>query len=67
VVQVNFNFAPTRTAVLRQAVDQSSVILLSRVEVGVAKGVPITVAPPINGSRIFSAPAFQLPLLLMLA
>jgi hypothetical protein len=63
VMQVDFNFSPAGMTMIGNAVDQTSVILLRRIEVSVYQRPPFLVAPPIHSSRVCGAPVFHAALL----
>jgi hypothetical protein len=51
--------------VFSEAPDQPRVVLLGRVEVGMAQGESVGVAPLFHGVRVFAAPSLEPSLLLI--
>jgi hypothetical protein len=66
VVQMDFDFAPSGTAMIGQSFDQSLVVLFRRIKIGVAKWMPITVTPFIRHIRVFLTPVFNSSFLILL-
>jgi hypothetical protein len=66
VVQMDFDFTPSGTAMISQSFDQSLVVLFRRIKIGVAKWMPITVTPLIRQLRVFLTPVFNSSFLFML-
>src|ERR1700720_2513734 len=60
---MDFDFTPTSMAMLRQARDQTLVVLLSRIEISVVEGAAFRIAPPVCEARVFPAPGFEAALL----
>src|SRR5579875_1054344 len=58
VMKVNLHFAPAGPAMFCELLDDASIILLGRIEVGMDKRPPILVSPAVH-QRIFSAPLFE--------
>jgi hypothetical protein len=63
VMKMDLGFSPTCMAMVRQNINQSLVILLGWIKVGVHKRTPSGVSPPIYGSWIFVSPVLQSPFL----
>jgi hypothetical protein len=59
MVELSFDLAPPGPTVLHQAVDQSLVVLLRGVEVGVLERKPLLIPPAIRHARILPAPVFE--------
>ncbi len=64
VMQVNLDFSPTSMAVLGEHLQQTLIILLSGIEVGVSQRTSVVVAPAVDGLGIFAHPPFQAAFLL---
>ena len=62
-MEVDLDLTPAALAMCGQAVDEALVVLLSRVEVGVAEGSAIDVTPGLDRSWILPAPSLDPPLL----
>lgn len=67
MVQVDFDLAPPRPAVLRQRLDHRLIVLLGRVKVGVTERVSVAIAERIDHFRVAPAPVGDALLLLVLA
>src|SRR5258706_2946722 len=59
VMQMNFNFAPARMAVLGGHLEQSFMVLFRRIKVSMNKRPAIVVASALDGFGIFPAPPFH--------
>src|SRR6266849_11043926 len=64
VVQMDLDFSPASVAVIGEHLEQSLVVLLSGIEVGVNKRAAVVVAPVVGNFGIFAHPRFQAALLL---
>src|SRR5215469_4169079 len=62
-MQVDFNFSPTRVAVLRESTQVRPVILLGRIEVRMNKGPSFRISELRESPRIFKTPSLQPPFL----
>ncbi|MGA7907103.1 MAG: hypothetical protein WCA16_06810 [Candidatus Sulfotelmatobacter sp.] len=65
VVQMNLDLAPASPAMVRQRLNETLIVLLRGVEIGVTKSAAIMISPGIGHPRIFPAPFFEAPLLLL--
>src|SRR5208282_3487747 len=63
VMQVDLDFSPTGVAVRSEHLEQSLVVLLGGVEVGVDERTAIVVAPAVDRFGVFARPPFQTALL----
>src|SRR5579862_5913167 len=59
MMQVDFDFSPSRMRMIRQAADMPAIVLLSGIKICVNKRAPIAISPPVDNPRILSAPAFH--------
>src|SRR5208282_1589214 len=65
MMQMGFDFTPTGLAVVGQAIQQTLVVLLSRVKVSVNEWPVFTVTQRIECQRVFSAPPLNSMFLLI--
>ena len=63
MMQMNFNFAPPRVTVVRQAVNQRFIVILSRIEMRVAQRLAFVVSQGADRRGVLATPFFQVPLL----
>ena len=63
-MKVNLNFAPSRVAMLCQAVHESLIVFLRRIKIRVAQGLAFVIPPGADCQWIFAAPFCQATLLL---
>jgi hypothetical protein len=59
MMQMNLNLAPTRVAVFGQAVNQRLAVILCRIKIRVAQGLPFFIPPSVNCRRVLATPFFQ--------
>src|SRR6266436_5613340 len=64
VVQMDLDFSPASVAVIGEHLEQTLVVLLGWIEVGVNKRASVVVTPAVGNFGIFAHPRFQAALLL---
>jgi hypothetical protein len=67
MVEMNLDLTPSGVAVFRKALYQRLVVLLGRIEIGMAEGLAVGIPPSIYHTWILLAPPFEPSLLLILA
>src|ERR1700675_3498236 len=65
VVQMDLDFSPASMAVIGEHLEQSLVVLLGGIEVGVDKRAAVVVSRAVDYFGIFACPRFQAPLLVV--
>src|SRR6266849_10484136 len=64
VVQMDLDFSPASVAVIGEHLEQSLVVLLGGIEIGVDKRAAVVVSPAVDYFGIFAHPRFQAAFLL---